>query len=173
MLSIHPSPASTPTPTQQKSTPHLLPCRINHNGPINNTSRFFRPFTDEKGTQHVHFRGRHLHGTTLPLPAGYTGAVLDITDKLAPQARTVPRAPTTQTIDDGEDVDGDEEMEMEMEEVKVAEQIGEFDSVVVWGHGGTVEEGDAFLRGMKEWVGFAEAMHCDEEDGETQVGKSS
>lgn len=55
------------------------------------------------------------------------------------------------------------------EEVKIAEQIGEFDEVVVWGHGGTVDEGsDMFVRGVREWVGFAESMHCDEEGEEGQ-----
>lgn len=115
------------------------------------------------GTQHVHFRGRHLHGTPLPLPSHYTGAVLSITDKLAPQAPSQPRT-TEPTHDDG-DEDIDEAVDELPEEVKIAEQIGEFDEVVVWGHGGTVDEGsDFFVRGVREWVGFAEAMHCEEED---------
>ena len=57
------------------------------------------------------------------------------------------------------------------EEVKIAEQIGSFDEVVVWGHGGTVDEGsDMFVRGLREWVGFAESMHCDEEDDSNSNG---
>ncbi len=55
-----------------------------------------------------------------------------------------------------------------VEDVKIAEQIGEFEEVVVWGHGGVVDEGDAFVRGMREWVGFAECLHCDGEEGEAQ-----
>ncbi|KAF2631262.1 ribonuclease H1 small subunit [Macroventuria anomochaeta] len=157
----------------KKCTPNLLPARINHNGPINSTPRYWAPTTDEKGTQHVHFRGRHLHGTTLPLPSNYTGAVLNITDKLAPQTqtRTLPSTATEST-----NHDDDEDMEQELlEEVKVAEQIGEFDSIVVWGHGGVVDEGsDMFVRGVREWVDFAEALHCDEEDGvETNGAKPS
>jgi ribonuclease H2 subunit C len=59
-------------------------------------------------------------------------------------------------------------------EVKVAEQIGEFDEVVVWGHGGQVEEGqDLFIRGMKEWIGFAEAMHGEEEDESQEENKGN
>lgn len=59
------------------------------------------------------------------------------------------------------------------EEVKIAEQIGEFEEIVVWGHGGVVdEEGDMYVRGLREWVGFAEAMHCDE-DGDEVEGKTS
>lgn len=33
-----------------KCTPNLLPARLNHNGPINNTQRYWSPTTDEKGT---------------------------------------------------------------------------------------------------------------------------
>ncbi|KAJ4329926.1 hypothetical protein N0V87_010449 [Didymella glomerata] len=155
---------SIQTADSKKFTPNLLPARINHNGPINNTQRYWAPTTDEKGTQHVHFRGRHLHGTILPLPATHTGAILSITDKLAPQAPTQLRE-TAEPLDDEDD-----EMEHESpEEVKIAEQIGEFDEVVVWGHGGTVDEGsDMFVRGVREWVGFAESMHCDEEGEEGQ-----
>lgn len=65
------------------------------------------------------------------------------------------------------DEDMDEVVHELPEEVKIAEQIGEFDEVVVWGHGGAVDEGsDMFVRGVREWVGFAESMHCDVEDEE-------
>lgn len=33
----------------QKCTPNLLPARINHAGPINDTKRYWKPETDEKG----------------------------------------------------------------------------------------------------------------------------
>jgi ribonuclease H2 subunit C len=60
--------------------------------------------------------------------------------------------------------DGDDAEEVPVE-VKIAEQVGDFDEVVVWGHGGEVEaDQDMFVRGMQEWVGFAEAMHVDEEE---------
>ncbi|KAF1362867.1 ribonuclease H1 small subunit [Lizonia empirigonia] len=153
----------------KKCVPNLLPARINHNGPINSTSRYWAPTTDEKGTQHVHFRGRHLHGTPLALPPGYTGAVLEITDKLAPRAPTQPSHARTADEEDQEDMD-DEAVDELPEEVKIAEQIGEFEELVVWGHGGQVDEGnDMFVRGMREWVGFAQAMHCDEEEGDAKA----
>jgi ribonuclease H2 subunit C len=56
-------------------------------------------------------------------------------------------------------------------DVKVAEKLGEFEEMVVWGHGESVDEGrDAFVRGVREWVNFAEAMHGDgdEEDMEAE-----
>lgn len=56
----------------------------------------------------------------------------------------------------------DEEDESIPVEVKIADQIGEFDEVVVWGHAGEVDaEQDMFVRGLKEWVGFAESMHLE------------
>lgn len=123
------------------------------------------------GTQHVHFRGRHLHGTSLPLPPNYTGAVLNMTDKLAaPCASWGPHTthknlPTTADSEDDDEHVGEEIPE----EIKVAEQVGDFEAIVVWGHGGQVDEGsDMFVRGIKEWVGFAESMHCNDEDSVTE-----
>ena len=95
--------------------------------------------------------------------------MLNITDKLAAQAPSQPAIGREQiagelSADDDEHVHDDVVDELP-EEVKIAEQIGSFDEVVVWGHGGTVDEGsDMFVRGLREWVGFAESMHCDEED---------
>lgn len=58
-------------------------------------------------------------------------------------------------------------------EVMIAEQIGEFDEIVVWGHRGRVDadvEGAGVMRGIREWVGFAESMHV-EDDEEGDEGK--
>ncbi|KAI4671645.1 uncharacterized protein J4E78_000141 [Alternaria triticimaculans] len=154
----------------QKCTPNLLPARINHNGPINDAERYWKPETDDKGKRHAYFRGRHLHGTTLPLPQNYTGAILHVTDKQLPQTRTQPQQPADE---DDEDAEVEESMPVE---VQIAEQVGEFDEVIIWGHGGEVDgSGDAFVRGMNEWVGFAESMHVDEEeqDEDTKPEKKS
>ncbi|KAL1593274.1 hypothetical protein SLS60_010882 [Paraconiothyrium brasiliense] len=79
------------------------------------------------------------------------------------------RQPRSQAVDEE-----DEEDEQETVEVKIAERIGEFDEVVVWGHGGQVEAGqDMFIRGVEEWIGFAEAMHGEEGDGEGKEGKKA
>lgn len=55
----------------------------------------------------------------------------------------------------GEDVDEEEEEE---EEVKTMEEVGEFDAVMVWGHESVVDGEDTFVRGVEEWIGFAEAV---------------
>ena len=46
----------------------------------------------------------------------------------------------------------------EVEEVKVLEETGKFEKVVLWGHGAVVEDDDAFAKGLNEWVGFADAV---------------
>ncbi|CAN9113387.1 ribonuclease H1 small subunit [Alternaria alternata] len=153
MLSIRPS-------NPQRCIPNLLPARINHNGPINDAERYWKPETDDKGKRHSYFRGRHLHGTALPLPNNYTGAILRVTDQQLPQSQTQPQQPPAD--EDDEDAETEESIPVE---VNIAEQVGEFDQVIVWGHGGEVDgSGDAFIRGMSEWVGFAESMHIDEEE---------
>ncbi|CAN9212564.1 unnamed protein product [Alternaria alternata] len=153
MLSIRPS-------NPQRCTPNLLPARINHNGPINDAERYWKPETDDKGKRHSYFRGRHLHGTALPLPNNYTGAILRVTDQQLPQSQTQPQQ--LPADEDDEDAETEESIPVE---VNIAEQVGEFDQVIVWGHGGEVDgSGDAFVRGMSEWVGFAESMHIDEEE---------
>jgi ribonuclease H2 subunit C len=181
MFAIHLSNNSPP----QKTTPNLLPLRINHNGSLPQTGRYWKPTTSDNtsnptaistsasvqstaapapetfttSTKHVYFRGRHLHGTTHALPAKYTGAILNMTEKDLPSSMStnLPSAHANSVEDEDEDEP--------LPETKIAEKIGEFDEVVVWGHGGVVDEGDEGVsRGLKEWIGFAEAMHVDEED---------
>ncbi|KAF2728306.1 ribonuclease H1 small subunit [Polyplosphaeria fusca] len=136
----------------QKCTPNLLPARLNHNGPVHDTERFWKPETDEAGKSHAYFRGRHLHGTPLTFPSNYTGAVLQVTDKDLPASNN-----ETKKIEEDED-------ESEQVEVKIAEKVGEFDEVVVWGHGGAIDKSeDVYARGVEEWIGFAEALHASED----------
>lgn len=112
-----------------------------------------------EGTQHTHFRGRHLHGKTLQLPEGYEGAILRVTDKVMPTSQTETQAHEQRSQEDG---DQDEE---DMVEVKVAAKIGTFEELVVWEHGSVVDAAqDRYVRGVGEWIGWAASMHCDEED---------
>lgn len=60
----------------------------------------------------------------------------------------------------GDDEEEEEEENREAEEdVKVLEEIGTFDEVIVWGHEQMPAGDDVFVRGIEEWIGFAEAMH--------------
>lgn len=85
----------------------------------------------------------------MKLPSTYTGVVLQKTEKVLPQ-------PAKQREDDGEEEDGDEPVE-----VKMMETIGRFEEVVVWGHEMVPEEGeDVYVKGLQEWIGFAETVGC-------------
>lgn len=152
---------------QQQCTPNLLPARLNYNGPIPSSEQYWKPEADSKNNKHAYFRGRHLHGTTLTLPSNYTGSVLSITEKDLPPQQT-----NNDRKEEGIDED-EEEMEDDIApEVKIAEKVGEFDSILVWEHGGAVDEqNDSYARAIGEWVGFAEAMHCDEDEIEREQEK--
>ncbi|KAF2844669.1 ribonuclease H1 small subunit [Plenodomus tracheiphilus IPT5] len=177
MLSIQPPRSAHPP----KVTPNLLPLRISHNGPINSTGRFFTPTTsstDASSTaQHAHFRGRHLHGTPVALPEGYTGAVLHITDQQLPQGQSRREQQRQEVHHRGESGAEDEDEDADagdmFVEVKVAEHVAEFDEIVVWGHGGIVDQSrDIYVRGLTEWVGFAESMHYEQDEQGTDGNKA-
>ena len=53
--------------------PHLLPCRIHHDGPVEAGDRYWRPEKSDDGKQTAYFRGRRLQGRTLTVPDGYKG----------------------------------------------------------------------------------------------------
>lgn len=51
-----------------------------------------------------------------------------------------------------------EEEDEREEEVKVLEEVAGFEEVVVWAHDGVVDGDDVFVKGMEEWIMFAEAV---------------
>ncbi|KAF2659159.1 ribonuclease H1 small subunit, partial [Lophiostoma macrostomum CBS 122681] len=149
----------------QTCTPNLLPAHIHHNGRIPSTSQYWMPETDESGKPHAYFRGRHLHGTVLRLPENYTGAVMRVTDKDVPKDA---RRENDSGGDEEEDEDEDGEMDDDVE-IKIAQKVAEFEEMIVWGHGGVVDESeDVYARGIREWIGFAEAMHREDGDGDEE-----
>lgn len=63
------------------------------------------------------------------------------------------------------DHDAQDQEEVDQVDVSVAHNIGQFDQILVWGHGGEVHGAqDAFVRGMTEWIGFAESVHVDADE---------
>ncbi|CEJ61763.1 hypothetical protein PMG11_10283 [Penicillium brasilianum] len=130
-----------------KFTPNVLPCRIHHDGPIESTNRFWIPQTDEKDDKQTsHFRGRRLRGRRVAIPEGYQGVIATPTDRVLPASQQ----PTNETVEDGE---------TEQETVKVLEAQGTFDELMVWGHEILPAADDTFVKGVEEWVRFAETMH--------------
>lgn len=63
--------------------------------------------------------------------------------------------------DEGSDNPGEEEEEDEdAEPVRIAQNLATFDEIVVWGHDQLPASDDAFVKGVEEWISFAEAIHC-------------
>lgn len=145
-----------------KCTPNLLPCRIEHSGPVNAADRYWRAEKEDDGTRTAYFRGRKLRGRNLQLPDGYRGAVVSNTSKVLPQSEAE------------RETDADEEDDDQRIEVRIMEEVGEFDEVVVWEHEVAPDETeDPYSKGVSEWIAFAEAMHTSpEEDSASGTTKS-
>lgn len=76
----------------------------------------------------------------------YIGVVATSTDRVLP---------TTQRADS----DGAEDAETEPEEpVKIMEMQSTFDEFVVWGHEALPAADDTFVKGVEEWLQFADAV---------------
>ncbi|TVY31802.1 hypothetical protein LOCC1_G008246, partial [Lachnellula occidentalis] len=100
-------------------TPNILPCRVNHNGPVNASKRYWEPRTDINNKPTSYFRGRKLHGKKLKIPKGYQGIVVSTTDRILPADVVVV------------DGDGDGDVE-ERPEVNVMEEQAGFGELMVW-----------------------------------------
>ena len=127
-----------------KTSINILPCRINHNGPTKVTKRYWQPRTEADNTRTAHFRGPRLRGRAVRIPEKYQGFVLKATDKTIIE----PLMPTEE----------DEEPELP-QPVKAVEEVAVFDEMVVWGHDQVPASDDSLVKGVEEWIAFAEAIH--------------
>lgn len=77
---------------------------------------------------------------------GHTGVVA------VPKNRVLPPAQRTEN-------DSAEDAEAELEEpVKILETQGIFEDFVVWGHEMLPAADDTFVKGVEEWISFADAV---------------
>ena len=89
----------------------------------------------------------------MKVPGGYTGSICSKVNKGSEAGEE-----TTREIEgNGEDLEEQEEEE-DAEEIKELEEVASFDKIVLWGHESLVEGDDSFVKGVEEWVGFAEAV---------------
>ncbi|KAF2395654.1 hypothetical protein EJ06DRAFT_525275 [Trichodelitschia bisporula] len=140
-------------------TPNVLPCKIDYAGPVD-ASRYWKPEEGEDGNIMAHFRGRRLRGREVKVPEGYTGIVVEETDKTLPQEH--------QSHEDDEE---DDEDSTPLSETHILEEVGKFDSVTMWGHEGAPDpNSDGITRAMTEWVHFAATIHST--DAPETVAKS-
>ena len=163
--------------SQKKSQVHLLPCRIHHDGEVGPAKSYWNPIEGEgetpfsshfpqlstsrlwaisdgrtDGQKTAYFRGRKLHGKTMRLPAGYHGAVVE---KGEPKPVRGDTGGDAEASDEAE-VQGDQE---ELLEVGAMCRKTTFDKIVVWGHEAVAESSaDPYVRGVEEWISFAEQV---------------
>ena len=50
------------------------------------------------------------------------------------------------------------EREEEQEDMTVMNEIGSFDNLLLWNHESMINEDDTFVKGLSEWIRFAEAV---------------
>ena len=170
----------------QKLTPHLLPCTIHHNGPVTVAQRHWEPqetqspsststpengphitttdsFSGGKtGTQMAYFRGRKLKGRDVKLPKGYRGMVVekDASNGEA-SARPGEKQHLRQKGDDrGEKNGDDDDDEAPSVPVHKLQQTAVFDRMVIWNHETIPGDDDVYIRGLNEWIDFAETVSC-------------
>lgn len=138
--------------------PNVLPCGIKHDGQVDTSKRYWAPQKGEGMLSHTghfsrtdtnvitdgkdiaYFRGRKLQGREVKLPEGYAGVVL------------APKATKDEKMYNN---DSDEDR---IEEA-ISEELAHFDDLMVWDHGALPDESsDPYLRGVEEWISFAETV---------------
>ena len=104
------------------------------------------------GKLEAYFRGRKLKGREVGIPEGYAGSVICKDDGGKGEGEVIRERGGR---DGGELGEGEEEGEGEGEGL---EEVASFDKLVLWGHESLVEGDDMFVKGVEEWIGFAEAV---------------
>ena len=99
------------------------------------------------GKFEAYFRGRKLRGQEIQVPQGYSGVIVKEVGKEKAASRNIERGGI-------EGYDGDEELE----ETTVLNEVGSFKNILIWNHEDIFEGDNAFVKGLSEWIGFAEAV---------------
>ncbi|KEF54096.1 uncharacterized protein A1O9_09891 [Exophiala aquamarina CBS 119918] len=118
-----------------KCSVNILPCRIHHDGPTKITKRYWAPAAE---------KGVIIHSTE---------------EHLTPQQPKTHSSPTYTAIDDDIEIEDGEDDDEPLEPVRILDELSSFDEVVVWGHDQIPASDDPFVRGVEEWIAFAEALH--------------
>ncbi|TQS32133.1 hypothetical protein Golomagni_07559 [Golovinomyces magnicellulatus] len=125
-----------------KVTANLLPCRVQHDGPIDPIESFWTPVQAE-----AYFRGRKLQGKTVPLPSTYRGVVME---RKADELR--------KEMQSGEGTQDDDDM-VPLESVGMMQATEEFDEMIVWSHEAlATAAGDPYVRSVEEWLQMADQV---------------
>ncbi|KAI0837816.1 ribonuclease H1 small subunit [Hypoxylon sp. FL0890] len=134
---------------QKRAQVHLLPCRIHHDGDINPINTYWNPSEGQDQVKTAYLRGRKLHGKAVKLPEGYYGSVVE---KSEPKKSEEPKEMT-------DNVEILEEPENQLE-IGAMQGKATFEELMVWNHEILANSSeDPYLRGMEEWISFAEQIH--------------
>ena len=100
------------------------------------------------GHPEAYFRGRRLKGKEVKIPVGFRGIVVVEGKKTFTHNSVIEKiaASDDQSEIGGKDTDS------------ALDDVAAFDEVVVWGHEIVAETDNSFVRGVDEWVTFAEAV---------------
>ncbi|OAL40366.1 hypothetical protein AYO20_00102 [Fonsecaea nubica] len=79
-------------------------------------------------------------------------------DQYLPQPSKTQTGPTYTVVDEDIEI-AEEDDDDPPEPVKVLEELSTFEEVIVWGHDAVPTNEDTFVKGIEEWVAFAEAIH--------------
>ncbi|GAB1316744.1 hypothetical protein MFIFM68171_06954 [Madurella fahalii] len=139
--------SGVPSGGTPKTTPHLLPCRIHHDGSVEPVESFWEPKNSTDGTSTAYFRGRKLEGKTVKVPEGYRGVVA-----VTPVGEEQPGRPDEGEVDV---IDVDALLPTSSMQVRAG-----FDHLVVWTHGtADAASTDPHTKGIDEWISLAEKIH--------------
>ncbi|CAK7266194.1 hypothetical protein SEPCBS57363_001972 [Sporothrix epigloea] len=140
------------------ATPHLLPCRVHHSGPIAQTDTFWQP-QNINGQTTAYFRGRKLHGKAVKLPVEYRGVVGVRRDSPRELAQAKGTAEPKEIVDVDATPAEQEAQRLQLDTGKL-DVLAEFDEFTVWGHQSTADAStDAYVRSMQEWIALSEKIH--------------
>ena len=107
------------------------------------------------GRLEAYFRGRKLKGREVKVPGGYIGSIV----RREEGEKEREEGSRNEQKRDGAELEVEEEEEEEEgDEVQELNEVASFDKIVLWGHESLVEGDDPFVKGVEEWVGFAEAV---------------
>ncbi|PGH26849.1 hypothetical protein AJ80_01430 [Polytolypa hystricis UAMH7299] len=171
MLALNPE--SSNSSQSSRLTPNILPCRIHHDGPVEAPKRYWDPVFDDGKSDLAtsYFRGRKLRGRRVPIPQGYHGLIATPTNTPLPTHPSLSsQTPSSTTHQEQiyEQQDGEEEEEDVKEPPpSLVEKTGTFSEFMVWEHEDVPAADDPFVKGVSEWIQFAEAMHLDPADTHT------
>jgi ribonuclease H2 subunit C len=84
----------------------------------------------------------------------FSGIVASSTDRVLRSEPAKPRVAVPEESDSG-----DPEDEEVAEPVNVLDALATFDELTVWGHDQVPATDDPFVKGIEEWISFAEAIH--------------